>query len=98
MPPDLSGLFRRPAGPGPAQAGRPVATTIAGRYRLLEEIGRGGMAAVWRGQDESLQRMVAVKVPNRRYVEDPSTFRRLRSTTPARFGSGTGFCTTSMSS
>ncbi|HLE22692.1 MAG TPA: ABC transporter substrate-binding protein [Anaerolineales bacterium] len=32
------------------------------RYRLADEIGRGGMAAVFRAQDELLDRQVAVKI------------------------------------
>ncbi|WP_255766891.1 MULTISPECIES: serine/threonine-protein kinase [unclassified Arthrobacter] len=35
---------------------------IAGRYRLIEPIGRGGMATVYRGQDEALGRDIAVKL------------------------------------
>src|SRR5436305_11608160 len=34
---------------------------IAGRYRLLETLGRGPMSSVWLAQDEELARRVAVK-------------------------------------
>src|SRR3954447_26665607 len=35
---------------------------LDGRYRLVEQLARGGTAAVWRGYDERLSRPVAIKI------------------------------------
>ncbi|HET7590145.1 MAG TPA: serine/threonine-protein kinase [Solirubrobacterales bacterium] len=56
------------------------------RYRLQRALGRGGMAAVWLGHDEVLDRPVAVKVLSDTIAGDPgfvSRFRREAQTAAA---------------
>ena len=47
-----------------------------GRYLVQEEIGRGGMARVFRAQDTLLQRTVALKVLAPQLAVDPEFARR----------------------
>ncbi|MEV5157630.1 serine/threonine-protein kinase [Streptomyces sp. NPDC053728] len=58
---------------------------VAGRYRLISPIGRGGMGEVWRGTDEVLGRAVAVKLLLGDQADASSTARfRLEAQTAAR--------------
>ena len=67
--------------------GRPISTeigqllegTMLGHYRLDAFIGGGGMGAVFRALDTTLDRTVAVKVLARRQSDDEETLRRFRN-------------------
>jgi eukaryotic-like serine/threonine-protein kinase len=51
---------------------------LNGRYRLIREIARGGMAAVWEAEDSLLDRRVAVKLLHAQFADDPEFLERFR--------------------
>ena len=50
---------------------------IPERYKLIEEVGQGGMAVVYRAQDETLKREVAIKVLHQHLASEPESKARL---------------------
>lgn len=71
MPTSAEGATRvmTPSGPG-TYADKACGEVLGGRYRLDSCIGRGGMAIVYQGIDQTLDRPVAVKMMLPQYAED----------------------------
>ena len=59
-------------------AGSMVGRTFNNRYKLTERVGIGGMAEVYRAEDSTLGRVVAVKVMLPQYAADPTFTQRFR--------------------
>ena len=60
----------------------PGGALLAGRYEIRERVGRGGMGDVYRGWDQRLHRIVAIKLVRNERAYDPdfrARFERLLS-------------------
>jgi len=69
-------LDDREVATGPRPTHRPASlplsgVVIGGKYRLIAEIGRGGMGCVWRAEHLGWEAPVAVKLMNRDVTEQP---------------------------
>lgn len=60
-----------------------VGTIVGDRYEILEKIGVGGMAEVFKGKDHKLNRYVAVKVLKEEFRENDAFVKKIQ-------GRGTG--------
>jgi serine/threonine-protein kinase len=55
-----------------------IGTVLGGRYRMVELLGQGGMATIYRAHDNQLDRDVAVKLLRPEYGRDPEFLSRFR--------------------
>lgn len=65
--------------PGPGETGTPERGLVLGHFRVDEQVGAGGMGAVFRAKDLELSRDVALKVLNPVTAADPSLVARFRN-------------------
>lgn len=63
-----------------------VGKYLGGRYAILEKVGNGGMATVYRAKDNVLNRFVAVKVLKDEYTTDGEFIRRFNQEAQAAAG------------
>lgn len=71
---------RGPSQDSPPRAEETGAHRVMGeRYRLVERIGAGGMASIYRARDLTLERDVAVKVLHAHLADEPPVLARFRT-------------------
>ncbi len=59
-------------------------TTVVGRYQLIQKIGKGGFASVWKARDPELNRFVAIKVPHGKSFQSESFLEEARKAAKLR--------------
>ena len=53
--------------------------TFAGRYEIIEELGRGGMGRVYKALDKEIEENIALKLLNPEIASDEKTIKRFRN-------------------
>jgi eukaryotic-like serine/threonine-protein kinase len=76
-PSSASGSSPHPSRYGPP-FGLTTGTTFAGRYQVIEELGRGGMGRVYKVFDQQVDAKVALKLLSPDIATDEETIRRFR--------------------
>jgi len=54
-------------------------TSFAGRYEIIEELGKGGMGAVYRVEDKKIGQEIALKIINPEVAKEKKTIERFRN-------------------
>ena len=54
-------------------------TTFAGRYEIIEELGKGGMGKVYRVEDKKIKEEIALKLINPEIAADKRIIERFRN-------------------
>ena len=65
-------------------------TILSSRYEILEQIGSGGMAYVYKARDRKLSRLVAIKILKEEFCKDKSFVAKFRMEAQAAGGLSTG--------
>ncbi|MBZ4663818.1 MAG: pknB [Caloramator sp.] len=55
-----------------------IGTTLGGRYIIVEQIGEGGMAIVYKAKDQLLNRYVAVKILKQEFTQDEEFVKKFK--------------------
>ena len=56
-----------------------IGKVLDGRYEILEEVGNGGMAVVYKAKDFDTGAIVAVKILREEYLDNEEFCRRFRN-------------------